>query len=321
MLMILKVPVLVGGHVIRKSLLNHIFIIENIFLLYCRRARLDAEPHEILYNIDNQKNKTIDKITSRSTNALDPVYQINGLEIKDSKRDTKPRTFKPYIADSSLLRTSDIDGAQAGSITEHKLSIPFSQRREFRNTNFIGDILGSNADSVKHSIVTTRATNPLQPTYQALDPGEVIRGPIDPLIPTELIDTRKSFKILGDSHKPIATSSHHSLASSTGNISAINSTYQITNHNMDTSTFDFPDHSGKPPLAATMPLSGRDVNKLKLDLPKAKISARDSRQQSNNGFHDTSRDSGRNSGRSAMSLSERRAHQEREREINDVRGL
>jgi hypothetical protein len=42
-------------------------------------------------------------------------------------------------------------------------------RREWRNTNFVGDIVGAQADTVVHSIRTDRHVNPLNPTYLSLD--------------------------------------------------------------------------------------------------------------------------------------------------------
>lgn len=39
----------------------------------------------------------------------------------------------------------------------------------WRNTNFVGDIVGAQADTVVHSIRTQRHVNPLNPTYISLD--------------------------------------------------------------------------------------------------------------------------------------------------------
>jgi len=46
-------------------------------------------------------------------------------------------------------------------------------RREFRTTNYLKDIEGSEADSVKHTIRTDRCTNPLNPNYTSLDGGKI----------------------------------------------------------------------------------------------------------------------------------------------------
>lgn len=125
--------------------------------------------------------------TNRVSNSMSPSYELNGIDIRDSPR-AKPRKLKAEILDSHLLQTIDIEGAQAGYITKHQLSIPLDQRREFRNTNYIGDINGSGADSVKHSIITKRELHPLQPVYQSLDgQGEVLRGCIEPLVPADCV--------------------------------------------------------------------------------------------------------------------------------------
>jgi hypothetical protein len=91
--------------------------------------------------------------------------------------------LKKYIADNHLLQTKDIAGATPGYIN------PIAERREYRNTNYIGDIDGTQADSIKHSITTKRESNPLAPTYQSLDPGEVLQPLIPPLIPHSMIKT------------------------------------------------------------------------------------------------------------------------------------
>lgn len=136
--------------------------------------------------------------TTRVSNSMKPTYCLNGIDIKDSPR-SEPRKLKAQIKDSHLLQTADIEGAQAGYITQHQLSVPIDKRREFRNTNYIGDIQGANADSVKHSITTRREVHPLQPVYQSLDgEGDVLPGPIEPLIPKDCVKyDASSFKTSG----------------------------------------------------------------------------------------------------------------------------
>lgn len=93
----------------------------------------------------------------------------------------KPKEPKKYIADNHLLQTRDIPGAYAGYVP------PTLERREYRNTNYIQDIDGAHADSIRHSIRTNRSTNPLAPVYQALDPSEVLAPLIPALLPKDLI--------------------------------------------------------------------------------------------------------------------------------------
>lgn len=102
------------------------------------------------------------------------------MEIYNDKY-TKPKLPKPYIADNSLLKTNDIAGA-----TSSESTVKF-KRTEYRNTNFIGDIEGSKADSVKHTIITNRMTNPLNPVYQSLDPNELLEPITLPLVPETII--------------------------------------------------------------------------------------------------------------------------------------
>lgn len=115
----------------------------------------------------------------RITDPNRPTYRIHGLEIQDDKF-AKPKEPKNFITDNFLLKTRDINCGDVES------SVRFC-RREVKNTNFIQDIDGAQVDSVKHSIVTNRITNPLQPIYQCLDDGKDLLPLIPPLIPEQLI--------------------------------------------------------------------------------------------------------------------------------------
>lgn len=118
--------------------------------------------------------------TTRVTDPNNPSYHINGMDYADDKY-TKPKTQKAYIADNHLLQTKDITGATPG-FKDTKF-----ERREVRNINYIQDIEGAHADSIKHSIVTKRESNPLAPVYQSLDPGELLQPLIPPLIPPAMV--------------------------------------------------------------------------------------------------------------------------------------
>ena len=96
----------------------------------------------------------------------------------DDPKYTKPRKALPYFPESSLLLTKDIN---TGSDAKGFL------RREYTRTNYIADIKGSEPDSIKHSIVTTRVTNPLVPVYQSLDYGEPLSSGLIPLLPSKII--------------------------------------------------------------------------------------------------------------------------------------
>ena len=118
--------------------------------------------------------------TTRITDPNNPTYHINGTDYFDDKY-TKPSVGRAYIADNHLLQTKDIAGATPGWV-----DVKF-ERREVRNINFIQDIEGAQADSIKHSIVTNRQSNPLEPVYQSLDPGELLQPLIPPLIPPSMV--------------------------------------------------------------------------------------------------------------------------------------
>jgi len=95
---------------------------------------------------------------------------------------TKPRKPRALIVDSQLLQTKDILGATSGW---KPTDFP---RREYKNTNYLGDIPGAQADSIKHSIITKRETHPLVPVYQSLDGyGELLEPLIPPLLPPSMI--------------------------------------------------------------------------------------------------------------------------------------
>lgn len=119
--------------------------------------------------------------THRVTDPCQPSYKMHGMVIADDNR-SKPKALPKYIADGHLLQTKDISGA----VADTRSAAPFT-RREFRNTNFIGDIQGAKADTIMHSIHSNRMSNPLQPVYQSLDPGELLLPMIPPLVPADLI--------------------------------------------------------------------------------------------------------------------------------------
>lgn len=146
--------------------------------------------------------------------------------------------------------TSDIDGAKAGYLMEHQLSLPASMRKEFRNNNFLGDIEGAQADTRKKTIQTKRCSNPLQPVYQSLDGDELVSGPVESLIPPQFIDKNttnyKSYGVIPQQKTNQWNSSHQSKEclthSRSTNNSRNNSSAQIlvinqqnNNHNSSSS--------------------------------------------------------------------------------------
>lgn len=183
-----------------------------------RRARAEAPPHEVNMTVSKPKSDRFTDHTQRNTDPLQPSYYIHGSSYSEIDRN-HPSKLRNEITDSKLLRTDDIEGAQAGYVTKHRLSIPEDKRREYRNINYLDDIDGAHADTIKHSIRTTRSINPLVPLYQSLD-GDILSGPIDSLVPHHLIDQKSDFKsygtVRGNSVKT-QQPSRHNLFSRSGN--------------------------------------------------------------------------------------------------------
>ena len=91
----------------------------------------------------------------------------------------KPKPLKKLIPENKFLQTRDINYPP--------IDYGDSHRRQFRNTNFIGDIEGAKADTIRHGLVSKRSTNPLNPIYHALDQGEVLENPVESGIPPQLL--------------------------------------------------------------------------------------------------------------------------------------
>lgn len=113
----------------------------------------------------------------RDTNLMDPVYKVNGIEIKDEVK-SKPKPLKQFIPDNHQLHTRDIDGAYPG--WGHR------PRREIRNIMNTLDVPGAQADTIVHSMKSDRVTNPLTPVYASLDGAPL--SSIAPLMPASFVD-------------------------------------------------------------------------------------------------------------------------------------
>mmetsp|Transcript_22436 Transcript_22436/g.23112 ORF Transcript_22436/g.23112 Transcript_22436/m.23112 type:complete len:477 (+) Transcript_22436:78-1508(+) len=185
------------------------------------RIRKEADPHDIFPVTENPIKKTIWRTTTRETDPLNPSYRIHNTTYATVEK-SSPKKLPLYIPDNHLLMTSDIEGAQAGYLMEHNLSIPNSMRTEFRNSNFLGDIEGAQADTRKKTIQTKRCSNPLQPVYKSLDGDDLISGPVDSLVPATLIDTNtvkfKSYGVIPQNNQwNSSTQSKESLTQSKSN--------------------------------------------------------------------------------------------------------
>lgn len=156
------------------------YLVTCITFLSLRRGSLD--PGSMGYvgpEISSHSRRFQDR-TSRITDPNNVQYHVNGMDYADDKY-TKPTALKSYIADNHQLQTKDITGAAPG-FKDTKFV-----RREIRNINYIADIEGAHADSIKHSVVTNRQSNPLAPVYQSLDHGELLQPVVPPLIPPSMV--------------------------------------------------------------------------------------------------------------------------------------
>ena len=141
-----------------------------------RRARLENPPHAIMENdgVVFKKDRFQDRC-KRDTNLTDPVYHVNGIVVENEEK-SRPKPLKKQIDDSSLLQTRDIDGAYS---KDHK-------RREIRNIMSTADVPGAQADTIVHSMKSDRVTNPLTPTYESLDGGN-LHPLVKPLMPGSFV--------------------------------------------------------------------------------------------------------------------------------------
>jgi hypothetical protein len=163
-----------------------------------RRARLEAPPGDIMRTADiTATSKPLD-ITTRRTNPIAPEYKIYGDYIHDDPKFTKPKHLPAQIFSGHLLKTQDVNDSSK-SWKPH-------MRRDFRNLTSTADIEGAQADTVIHSIVTKRETNPLLPTYQALDRDQLLIPPVIGLMPADSV-TRPTINPTKDAGPPMPSSS------------------------------------------------------------------------------------------------------------------
>ena len=144
-----------------------------------QRARHESAPLDHCLNVSDITGGGFR--TRRLTNPLTPSYRVNGMDVADDPVKTRPRAL-PKAKDGPFypLTTADIEGAAPGWRPLPQVNPPIEARRHFRNTNFLGDVPGAQADTVKHSICTERHVNPLNPVYASLD-GEPLANPQTPL--------------------------------------------------------------------------------------------------------------------------------------------
>jgi hypothetical protein len=133
------------------------------------RIRLEFSPRN---NLDVSDISKVLRTQIATKNPLEPEYYIHGMHIGQKFRATPN---KNYLKDNMLLKTRDIN------YPPPDLEVP--TRREFRNTNFILDIDGAQADTIRHGVRSSRNTNPLLPVYKSLDFGKILDNPVHSLLP------------------------------------------------------------------------------------------------------------------------------------------
>jgi hypothetical protein len=142
------------------------------------RVRIEGPPLNTQYDVRDITDFGFK--SKRTVCPLKPEYRIHGMVIQDDPKYTNPKPLPAAAThDFYSLKTDDIEGAWPGWIPPHECQPPLEDRRHFRNTNFVGDIAGAQADSVKHAIRTLRVVNPLSATYDSLD-GDRLRPPCTP---------------------------------------------------------------------------------------------------------------------------------------------
>jgi hypothetical protein len=142
------------------------------------RARSDGPPLNAQFDVRDITNFGFK--STRTVCPLKPEYRIHGMVIRDDPKYTTPKPLPAAAAHAFYsLKTDDIEGAAPGWVPPHACQPPLEQRRHFRNTNFVGDIAGAQADTAKHAIVTLRVVNPLSATYDSLD-GDRLLPPCTP---------------------------------------------------------------------------------------------------------------------------------------------
>lgn len=171
---------LISFAVVGTCTANNMIVPANaLFPTYLRRARLESAPHDIMSNGDIVlKHSRFQDRCVRNTDLMNPVYFVNGLQIKDEEK-SKPKPLKKFIPDNHQLGTRDIDGAYPGWGAR--------ERREVRNIMSTMDVPGAQADTIVHSMKSDRVTNPLTPVYASLD-GEPLHPLVKPLMPATFVE-------------------------------------------------------------------------------------------------------------------------------------
>lgn len=114
---------------------------------------------------------------------MEPCYEFRGMKIHDNPRDIKPKRLKPFLSETTGLYTADISGAQVKESRAKSLRHP-------RDSISIQDIDGAQANTLKRTIVSSRCSDPVCPTYKSLDGNGILEEPPHkPMIPSHIMAT------------------------------------------------------------------------------------------------------------------------------------
>ncbi|GMF47008.1 unnamed protein product [Phytophthora fragariaefolia] len=171
-----------------------------------------------------------------------------------------PKRDKP----SYVLKTDDIEGAScADPATAIVAGIVMANRRNFRDTNVTEDITGAKADTLLHSIRSTRRVDPNAPLYSALDGSRVDASAISTGKSIVFADLVHQHELLEAAYKRNDGEVKPYIVSSVGNVGLLGSAHR--------------DQEQRPPGAKRVPLYDEDpprtapvnVAKMKTDLMPA----------------------------------------------------
>ncbi|KAH7463707.1 hypothetical protein PRIC1_006589 [Phytophthora ramorum] len=205
-----------------------------------KRGLRENPPRDTLNVLDITN---VDFKSSRVTNVLNPVYTVNGMTFQDDPLSRPlvqhPKRDKPSYA----LKTDDIEGAGCSDpATAIVAGIVMVNRRNFRDTNVISDITGAKADTLQHSIRSTRRVDPNAPQYSALDGSRVDSSAISAGRSIVFADLVHQHELLEAAHKGGDSDEKPYLVSGVGNVGLVGSANR--------------DREKRPPGAKRASLSG-----------------------------------------------------------------
>ncbi|KAE8904052.1 hypothetical protein PF005_g18899 [Phytophthora fragariae] len=205
-----------------------------------KRGLRENPPRDIL-NVQDITN--VDFRSSRVTNVLNPVYTVNGMTFGDDPLSRPlvqhPKRDKPSYA----LKTDDIEGAScADPAAAIVAGIVMAHRRNFRDTNVTEDIMGAKADTLLHSIRSTRRVDPNAPQYSALDGSRVDASAISVGKSIVFADLMHQHELLEAAHKRDGGELKPYAVSGVGNVGLLGSANR--------------DREKRPPGAKRVPLYG-----------------------------------------------------------------